>query len=71
MSVKPVELVKQYVSVILCARACLKACVCKRKFVYGCVVACSCVCVRVLVKQSVSVLTAMSHAGDQSQGIPQ
>lgn len=55
MSVKPMELVKQSVNVILCACVQLRVCVCVR--------------VRVLVKQSVSVLTAMSHAGDQSRGI--
>ncbi len=49
------DLVKQSVNVILRAFMQLSVCVC--------------VHVHVLVKQSVSVLTAMSHAGDQSRGI--
>lgn len=47
---------------------------CKHVFAFSCVCVHACVepsaCVSVLVKQSVSVLTAMSHAGDQSQGDP-
>lgn len=70
MSVKPMELVKQSVSVSVCACECLDACVCLRLVsVHACGCVFVCVCVRVLVKQSVSVLTAMSHAGDQSRGI--
>ena len=65
MSVKPMELVKQSVSVTLCACLCLRAVA----YVHACSCVFVCGCVRVLVKQSVSVLTAMSHAGDQSRGI--
>lgn len=54
-------------SMCLQAQVCVRLCGCMQLRVCAYV----CVCVRVLVKQSVSVLTAMSHAGDQSQGIPQ
>ena len=52
----------------MCLRVCVCVCVSR-----GCVGARSCLCVgvRALVKQSVGVLTAMSHAGDQSQGMLQ
>lgn len=55
MSVKPIELVTQSANGIF--RLCVCVCVC------CCMCVCVCVRMHMLVKQSVSILTAMSHAG--------